>query len=111
MSSEIFHILRDASESLENEEENTLEQLQIALDTIKSLTEACFREVVSLEGYGSVETERAKYWHSSIMTSLDKDHSYLGGCMFTLQDSVNLFDKDYEDEDEEDEEDEEDNDD
>ena len=50
----------------------------------------------------SIEYERAKsYWIPHILMALDSDHDYLGGSMFTMQDTINdltIEDEDYDDE-------------
>lgn len=39
--------------------------------------------------------ERAKsYWIAHIIMALDKEHNYLGGSMFTFQDTINELDDD-----------------
>jgi hypothetical protein len=39
-------------------------------------------------GGNSVGYERAKYWIAAIETALDKDHDWLGGNMFTMEDTI-----------------------
>jgi len=54
-------------------------------------------------GSGEVGYERAKYWISAIETALDKDHEWMGGNMFTMEDTINELNEaaEYNDEDEE----------
>lgn len=48
---------------------------------------------------GTTEEDRARaYWYAHIRCALDDDHSYLGGSMCTLQDSINGLQGDEEDE-------------
>ena len=54
---------------------------------------------------GGMLYEQARgYWLASFKTALSKHHSYIGGCMFTMQDAVEhaLIDEDDEDTDEDD---------
>jgi hypothetical protein len=45
---------------------------------------------------GSSEWARAKgYWLPHIRTALDNDHSYLGGSMFTMQDTIDALGKEF----------------
>lgn len=46
------------------------------------------------------EYDRASgYWIAQIETALDKNHDWLGGCMCTMEDTINaLSDNDYEEE-------------
>lgn len=45
------------------------------------------------------------YWYPHIVMELDKDHSYLGGTMYSLEDAISAFENLYSEDDEEDEED------
>ena len=40
------------------------------------------------------------YWHSQITVALDDDHGYMGGCMCSMQDTLEEFNEIDEDEEE-----------
>ena len=61
-----------------------LYRLEEIKDEIKSLIQEA-EEILR----GTSEEDRAhSYWAAHIKMALDKDHSYLGGSMCTLQDSI-----------------------
>jgi hypothetical protein len=44
---------------------------------------------------GTSERERAKaYWYGTIISALTDDHEYLGGCMCTLESTIEALDPD-----------------
>lgn len=57
-------------------------------------------EMIMVRESGIVYEQARGYWLASLKTALSKDHSYIGGCMFTMQDAVDhaLVDEDDEDE-------------
>ncbi|HSA05703.1 MAG TPA: hypothetical protein P5556_00830 [Candidatus Gastranaerophilales bacterium] len=42
-----------------------------------------------LEGTGITLQRAERYWIAQILTALDNDDEYVGGSMFSLQDSIN----------------------
>ena len=56
-------------------------------------------EMIMVRESGIVYEQARGYWLASLKTALSKDHNYIGGCMFTMQDAVDhaLIDEDDED--------------
>lgn len=70
-------------------------------DIYEQMQELVHRAEMLMVREGGVVYEQARgYWLASLKTALSKDHSYIGGCMFTMQDAVDhaLIDEDDEDE-------------
>ena len=51
-----------------------------------------------LEGTGITLQRAERYWIAQILTALDNDESYVGGSMFTMQDSIDELKGENEDE-------------
>jgi hypothetical protein len=53
-------------------------------------------EMIMVREGGIVYEQARGYWLASFKTALSKDHSYIGGCMVTMQDAVDhtLIDED-----------------
>jgi hypothetical protein len=85
---------RSREESGENDVIKQLSQHDLVrLMEIKEQMLALLRETEFLLD-GSSEWNRAKgYWLPHIRTALDNDHSYLGGSMFTMQDTIDALGK------------------
>lgn len=71
--------------------EMTMDDRVARLVEIKEEMLELLRETQSLLR-GTGEEERARsYWYAHIRMALDDDHSYLGGSMCTLQDSIDAL--------------------
>jgi hypothetical protein len=58
-------------------------------DIYEQMQELVHRAEMIMVREGGVVYEQARgYWLASFKTALSKDHSYIGGCMFTMQDAV-----------------------
>jgi hypothetical protein len=84
--------MRKLMESIEQLEEaadpNIVVELEGLLAEIKSMVWEAKDLVRAGFGGNSVGYERAKYWIAAIETALDKDHDWLGGNMFTMEDTI-----------------------
>lgn len=72
------------------------------MDIKDNIKELVYEAKDLIRGNGSsLDYERARlYWVDHILTALDKENDYLGGSMFTMQDTINALDyNEYEDED------------
>lgn len=62
----------------------------IKLDEIKTnISELIYEARDILSGTGITLQRAERYWMAQILTALDNDDEYVGGSMFTLQDSIN----------------------
>ncbi|HSA05871.1 MAG TPA: hypothetical protein P5556_01675 [Candidatus Gastranaerophilales bacterium] len=60
------------------------------LDDIQTkIAEHVYEARALLEGTGITLQRAERYWIPQILTALDNDDEYVGGSMFTLQDSIN----------------------
>jgi hypothetical protein len=71
---------------------SNVERVAEIKNEIKTLLEEAFN-LIRFECAGdnstSVIYERARsYWYAHIAMALDKEHNYLGGSMFTMQDTI-----------------------
>jgi len=56
-------------------------QIEEALEEMRTALRACDDEMLW--------TRAKAYWWAHIRCALDNDHEYLGGSMFTMQDTIN----------------------
>lgn len=69
-------------------------------DEIKTLLEEA-KQIIRYKSSNSITWERARsYWYAHIMMALDKEHDYLGGSMFTMEDTINELEEVDEDDEE-----------
>lgn len=80
-----------------NTHERAAELLEIKEKMLELLDEA--QAIV----YGTSEEQRAKsYWWAHIRCALDNEHSYLGGSMITMQETIEKLEAADDDEEEDD---------
>lgn len=57
---------------------------------LKECIKACTREAMGIVREHGKNPEGAKgYWYAQIMTALDNEHEFLGGCMQTMESHAN----------------------
>ena len=79
------------------------ERLQEILEEMKGLLDEA-EQLIRRNGM-PITYERARsYWIAHIRRALDKDHSYLGGSMFTMEETIRDLEEPEDDEEFEDEE-------
>ena len=70
-----------------------VERLEAIKEEIKLRLREFKKIVETVEGRNSHIWEQAKsYWYAHIIMALDHEHSYLGGSMCTMQDTINHLD-------------------
>lgn len=90
-----------------NEEEEIIYALEEALVSFKDQIGDIKEMLRSYSREDSAFYGRARYWIAAIETALDKDNEWMGGNMFTMQDTIDElrnsaereFDSDYDDDD------------
>jgi hypothetical protein len=74
--------------TIERLNEIRIEIKELILESMDLIGSECEFELKRAEGY----------WASQMLMALDEDHSYLGGCMVTMDDTINNLSETEEDE-------------
>lgn len=69
--------------SMSNEEK--VEHLEYLKEEIKDLL---FEALRILPRKGMIRDRAKTYWYAHMLMCMDKEHDYVGGCMCTMQDTI-----------------------
>ena len=68
---------------------DNVEKIARLEDIQTKISELVYEARDILSGTGITLQRAERYWIAQILTALDNDEEYVGGSMFTLQDSIN----------------------